>query len=450
MAATASPRPSNTFDLRNSAPYPIRLGRQLPSCSSVQYNHKPDLSKPDRAESVIRQSANGDRVTLSLKDGADEYKYSGTRRFGDEEYLLVLDEAGQEFVLEKLDSSYALNMTCAPWETSSRTLAERYAQIRPGGAEQEGDLFGNSDEEDGGVSLDPADADDTNPFDFRHYLDVQGSPSPPLQPLKPPPAITQSQSSTSTNTPLTKSVRKQPSAFARATKPPPKARTKVEPAEVPPTRTTSTRSVSPESRRHKAVEAEVPAVRLDRRASTRIAVPPKAAPKKREPDGLSLDDHDSGDLILEGDQPQRSSHHAKSSLGIALSNGFGDGPRSLRSAASSPADSHINSPAPRRPSPLGGAPVASHDDDDELVMDPDEEENEYDQAESDVDEDGDVDALKLPSPAQTHRPSVSGATVTGDDDDDLEKQMLLELEGGLDDYGAQGGGADSDEESEEE
>ncbi|KAH0113040.1 hypothetical protein KCU82_g24113, partial [Aureobasidium melanogenum] len=129
----------------------------------------------------------------------------------------------------------------------------------------------------------------------------------------------------------------------------------------------------------------------------------------------------------------------------------GEGPRSLRSAASSPAGSHINSPAPQRPSPFAEHRERDYDDD-ELVMDPDEEANEYDHVESDADEDGDVDALQLPSPAQAHRPSISGPTVSGDDDYDLEKQMLLELEGGLDDYAASGqpGGADSDEESEEE
>ncbi|KAH0208641.1 hypothetical protein KCU90_g26794, partial [Aureobasidium melanogenum] len=166
------------------------------------------------------------------------------------------------------------------------------------------------------------------------------------------------------------------------------------------------------------------------------------------------DDEDDGDLILEGDEPEHMLYHSnnsKSSLGLALTNGLGEGPRSLRSAASSPAGSHINSPAPQRPSPFAEHRERDYDDD-ELVMDPDEEANEYDHVESDADEDGDVDALQLPSPAQAHRPSISGPTVSGDDDYDLEKQMLLELEGGLDDYAASGqpGGADSDEESEEE
>jgi len=459
MAAAVSPRPSTAFDLRNTAPYTIRIARQLPSCSSIQYNHKPDLSDPDNAESSISHASEGDRVTLSLKDGADEYKYTGTRHHDDDEYLLLLDEESKDFVLEKLASSYALNLTRAPWESSSKVLADRYPQLRSTEDEEHAEDFDKADDDEGGVSLDPADADASNPFDFRHYLDVEDSPSPHLPPVRAAPAATPaaSQTSTRTNTPIAKSIRKQTSAFAPQTaKLPPKPRARPAPAEVERIPKDATRSPSPETQSHRKTQAQVPAVRLDRRASTRVALPSKPPPKKREPEELSLDDDDddNGDLILEGDEPEHHSYYSnnsKSSLGLGFTNGLGEGPRSLRSAASSPAASHINSPAPQRPSPLAEHQETNYDED-ELVMDPDEETNEYDQVESDADEDDDVDALQLPSPAQTHRPSISGPTVSGDDDYDLEKQMLLELEGGLDDYAASGqqGGADSDEESEEE
>jgi len=391
-----------------------------------------------------------------LKDGVDEYKYTGTRHHDNDEYLLLLDEESKDFVLEKLAASYALNLTRAPWESSSKALADRYPQLRSTEEEEHTEDFDKADDDEGGVSLDPADADAANPFDFRHYLDVEDSPSPHLPPVRAAPAATPaaSQTSTRTNTPIAKSMRKQTSAFAPQTaRLPPKPRTKPVPAEVEPV---PTRSPSLEIQSHRKTQAQVPAVRLDRRASTRVALPSKAAPKKRLPEELSLDDDDddNGDLILEGDEPEHLSYHSnnsKSSLGLGFTNGLSEGPRSLRSAASSPAASHINSPAPQRPSPLAEHQQTNYDDD-ELVMDPDEEAHEYDQVESDADEDGDVDALQLPSPAQAHRPSISGPTVSGDDDYDLEKQMLLELEGGLDDYAASGqqGGADSDEESEEE
>ncbi|CAD0087857.1 unnamed protein product [Aureobasidium vineae] len=456
MATAVSPRPSTAFDLRNTIPYTIRVGRQLSSCSSIQYNHKPDLSDPDNAESSIRHAPEGDRVTLSLKDGADEYKYTGTRHNDEDDYLLLLDDEGKDFVLERIASSYALNLTRAPWESSSKALVDRYPQLRSIDDEHEEDVE-HADDNEGGVSLDPAGADAANPFDFRHYLDVEDSPSPNLPPVRAAPAATPaaSQTSTRTNTPIAKSIRKQTSAFApQSANLPPKPRARPAPAEVGSTSRDVARSPSPETQSHCKTQAQVPAVRLDRRGSTRVALPSKPPPKKREPEELSLDDDDDGDLVLEGDEPERFSYHSnnsKSSLGLALTNGLTEGPRSLRSAASSPAGSHINSPAAQRPSPLTEHREPDYDED-ELVMDPDEEANEYDQVESDADEDGDVDALHLPSPARVHRPSISGPTVSGDDDYDLEKQMLLELEGGLDDDAASGqqGGADSDEESEEE
>ncbi|KAI5254049.1 hypothetical protein E4T42_02596 [Aureobasidium subglaciale] len=460
MAAAVSSRSSTAFDLRNTAPYTIRLGRHVPSCSSIQYNHRPDLSDPDNAESSISHSPEGNRVTLSLRDGADEYKYSGTRCDEDDEYVLLLDEESKDFVLEKVASSYTLNLTHAPWESSSDTLAEQYPQLQSHDDDGHGEHVGNADDEEGGVMLDAADADASNPFDFRHYLDVEPSPSPHLPPTRAVPIATPaaSQASTRTNTPLVKSVRKQTSAFApQNLKVPPKPRASPKPTEDESKVKHAARSPHPETQASRKTQVDVPAVRLDRRASTRLALPSKPPSKKRDAEGLSLDgdsDDDDGDLILEGDEPQRSSYrsnNSKSSLGLALTNGLGEGPRSLRSAASSPAGSHIDSPAPQRPSPLGGHRERSYDED-ELVMDPDEEANEYDQMGSDAEDDGDVDALQLPSPAQVHRSSLGGPTVSGDDDYDLEKQMLLELEGGLDDYAASGqqGGADSDEESEEE
>ena len=305
MAAAVSPRPSTAFDLRNTAPYTIRLGRHLPSCSSIQYNHKPDLSDPDNAESTISHASEGDRVSISLKDGADEYMYSGRRHHDDDDYLLLLDEAGHDFVLEKLASSYALNLTRAPWESNSRVLAERYPQLRPDTDEHRDEA---EDDDDGGVILDPADADAANPFDFRHYLDVEASPSPALPPVRAVPAATPaaSQTSTRTNTPIAKSIRKQPSAFAPQTaKLPPKPRQKQRPTHVEPAAKDTTRSPSPGPQPHRKMEQDVPAVRLDRRASTRLSLPSKPPPKKREPEELSLDHaNDDGDLILEGDEPQ--------------------------------------------------------------------------------------------------------------------------------------------------
>jgi hypothetical protein len=461
MASAVSPRLSTAFDLTNPVPYPIRFEPHQPPCSTIQYNHKPLLSHPDTADSQVVHASDGSRVTLSLKDGHEEYKYSGRRHGADDEYLLLLDESRQEFLLQKLASSYALNLTRAPSESDSSTLAQRYPQLRSDAHQDHDDDDDHEDDDDdpemddGRVTLHPEDAETDNPFDFRHYLHVQDLPSPALPAVRPAaapahtPAV--SQTSTRTNTPLTKSIRKQPAVFApKPAKVPPKPRNKQKPTPQP---EHSTRSPPlPEHRPQRRTEAEVPAVRVDPSATTGLALPPKPPPKERHVDDeLSLD---SGDLILEGAEPQQSSYtsnHSKSSLGLAFSNGLGDGPRSLRSAASSPAASHIHSPASQQGSSSDERRGSNYDED-ELIMDPDEEGDKHDRRESGGEEDDDVDALELPSPAQVHRPSIGGATVTGDDDLDLEDMMRQELEGGLEEYAASGpqAGADSDEESEEE
>ncbi|KAF1349955.1 hypothetical protein BDV97DRAFT_180012 [Delphinella strobiligena] len=469
------------MDIRSPAAFPIRLGRsaQRPSSSSgyagVQYNHKPTLSNPGASTTSIKPPESGSKLySLILKDGEEEYIYKGTHGVGEHTYILLPDEEGDGYVLEKLDSTYRFNLSKAPWESGSRVIAQQYPQISAAHdddddeEEEEGELFGDNAEDDLDLN---AEADADNPFDFRHYMQSTESPSPQFQPARGSvigtPSSLASHVSTRTSTPAARSsARKPPSAFALQER---KARAKAKPKPEPAKRQ------QPDSKRVRlSPEAEagqkdldIPKVRLDRRASTRTAVPPKKAdppkPAPSDADELSLDfdgdDDDGGELVLEGDAPT-SSYRGQHSLAPALSGAFtgGNGPRSLMSAASSPA-SHNPSPYQRH--------VDTDGEDIEIDMNPDSPEEVRDEqaryrghvdedAESDVDAQGeleldadgeadeDVDEMHLPSPAQAHRPSVSNTVVTADDDDDLENQMLLALEAEDDDM------PDSDEESEEE
>lgn len=416
--------------------------------------------------------------------------YKGLRRSGEHTYVLLPDQDGEGFILEKLDYSYNFNLTKTPTESSTQVLAQRYDQLS----------YGHEEGEDGdpsGDSLDrEADAESDNPFDYRHYLNVADSPSPPVQPVRGSaigtPASMASQMSSRANTPLAKSVKKKtPSAFAlQERKAAAKAKAQAKPAQHKRAR------LSPDAERREE-RADIPTVRLDRRASTRVAPSAKKTESRQQrsrndndADELSLetggDDDDGGDLILEGDTNTTSSNYRNQrSLGAALSGtlGGGRGPRSLQSAASSPA-SHVDSPhsvpnrnhdqarntydrhvdtdgedieidmgpdSPEEKSPepedmelqLEDAGYADEDADAEsdgdLVMDDVDVDAD---ADADGDADVDVDEMHLPSPAQVHRPSISNTVVTVDEDDDLENQMLAALEGGND--------AESEEESEEE
>lgn len=498
------------FDIRSLSACPIRLGRsaqQAPAPSrytGIQYNHKPTTSNPKQSSTSINPPESGSKkYSLRLKEGQDEYLYKGSQGTTEHTYILVPDQEGDGYVLERLDASYKFNLSKAPWEPNAQVLGQRYPQLETADHDdddEEGELFG-----DGVAPGDEGDADDDNPFDFRHYMHTAESPSPPSQPTKSSavgtPSSVISQTSTRMNTPLAKSTttRKAPSAFAlQERRIAAKAKTKAKTEDRQQAQPKRAR-LSPEAEQQR--REDIPTVRLDRRASTRVAAPVKKTESRpqqqqqnhqhsrNETDELSLDfddhdrddhvdDDDEGDLILEGDAPQASSSYRNQrSLGAALSGtlGVGNGPRSLQSAASSPV-SMVNSPRSlqQHGNGRGTSPYDRHVDTDgeEIEIDmgqgsPDDLElddggyvDEDADAEGDVDDGGelvvddadddeDVDEMHLPSPAQVHRPSVSNTVVTADEDDDLENQMLLALEGGGDDD-MLGGLQESEEESEEE
>ncbi|GAB7355367.1 hypothetical protein MBLNU459_g5891t1 [Dothideomycetes sp. NU459] len=500
MTVTSASPQATSFDLRATSTHAIHLGRTLQQkpqsaqFTGVAYNHKPVIADPEDTTTSIVPSQHRNRTQLSLKDGDDEYTYESTEASAEHTYVLIPSESGEGYVLERLGASYKFNLSSAPWEQDATALAQKYPQLQA----EEGD---DAELEDNLVEITGADAG--NPFDFRHYIQTTDSPSPVLRPKGSTvgtPAASQPPSRTST--PLGRPAKKPPSAFAaQMAKSKAKAKAKPKASESTPQQSQPSQHkrvrLSPEREtegEHTRRE-DVPSVRLDRRASTRIALPPqnnahkRAAAATAQPpaqrhntEDLSLDDD--GDLILEGDAPATTSsyrHQPHRSLGLALSGALGDGhgPRSLRSAASSPA-SRIESPGSRRPSPLGdvGGHVDTDGEDIDIDMgSPDDGGQGYRarrlhdsdaDGESDVDvdadadievDDDDVEEMQLPSPAaqqqqqqQQHRPSMAGTVASGtaDDDFDLEQQMLLELEGEDDEGDGPQQRVESDEESEEE
>ena len=177
---------------------------------------------------------------------------------------------------------------------------------------------------------------------------------------------------------------------------------------------------------------------------------------------ISLDsDNDGSDrLVLDGDynDDSTSKPRTKRSLGLALAGQLGQGPISLRSAASSPG-SRIHSPAVGGGQAVVAAGVGARrsdlvgreeSDDGELIMDDvgdnhsrrprNVHKNDADDDDDEEDDNDDVEDLHLPSPVREHRPSISGPTAavvaagstndagTADEDDELEKQMLMAME----------------------
>ncbi|KJX96056.1 hypothetical protein TI39_contig844g00001 [Zymoseptoria brevis] len=397
---------SSTFDLKSQATYPIRLGASIlnddPGASrytSVRYNHKPRLHKRPRKVTISAGSDVGlSKLSLDSDDGS--YAYAGRHVQDEDSYVLVFRGEGKdkEMVLERLSSLHTFNLTRTPTETDAAKLASKYPPLTVEEAD-EGDLFGDGDED--------MPADESNPFDYRHFLKAESEAAKNAngsQDIKTSTAPTpRVQAQAARSTPVTR-----PAAKKRKPAAAPKANPKRVKAGQEP-------SPEPESASQKP-KPNVPKLLVDRKAPIRR---------------LSIED--SGELILENETPINEKP-PKHSMALALGGQLGTGPISLRSAASSPG--HVQSPA-QQAEPEASSAVYEFElgdsspepEGDDTHHAPRDEDEEGDAGEED-DDDADVDDLELPSPAQTQRHSVgaaANAAAVGDDDDDLDKQLALAM-----------------------
>nr|POE63087.1 hypothetical protein CFP56_03990 [Quercus suber] len=429
MATTATKFSPSALDIRTPATLPIRLGPSILDPSSalttVRYNHKPALGPRNPSASISHGAADGATQLSFTAGGGKEFVYSGLEGVLSDTYVLL--PHGREMLLERLSTAHAFNLIRGPVGQDGKPVTDQYAQITLSGEDEEtgdggeGDLFGEEDGEE-------ADVDPANPFDWRHWLRKRGA-----QPEEQPPRAADRK--------IERRVAPNPAATKKRKQPP--AKEKSAPKRVK----AGEAGAAPKAKPQRASKPAPPEIRLDRKASIRTSTVDAA--------------DDSGELILEDDGAGPPAARP-SAMGLALSGHFGDGPKSLRSVASSPAASRLASTSPR-PGAL--------DDGEEIDLDPgsdagDEDEDDptaaqavttyhFDDFDGDDDEaDADVEDLDLPSPAQAHKPSVSAATVTSaaappDDDVDLGEALALAL-GENDDEGGPAPVHESDEESEEE
>lgn len=440
MAAAAIS--SSTIDLRSQATYPLRLGASIAKApdskryASVRYNHKPTSIVSSDVKSTIKPSEEADATLLILQDGDKDYTYSGRRSNVADDYVLVSTASGKnkEVVLERLEACHEFNLIEAPSETDRGKLASRYPQL-PISADRE--------KQNREVSIVDQPADASNPFDYRHYLKAQKKRNSdrgadtPLSRAETPrgqPSQARAVSGTLNSRPVKQSdnplvnQKKRKTQESNNTNP-----KRVKAGTEPPTT-----SVSGKSRQN----VDVPRVRVERKATLRRS---------------SLDD--SGELILENETPvNEKPPRQPNAMALALSGQLlGQGPISLRSAASSPA-SRVASPTPSRPEgmeegeefELGeSSPEASNAG--KLQRHAADEGG--DAEEDDEDADADVEDLELPSPVQAHHKNISNVEPTtegGDDDDDLDKQLALAMAEDDDGGPPPTKQAEVDEESEEE
>jgi hypothetical protein len=170
MAAAVVPPPA--VDLKATDSFNVRLGASILKedtqrrYRNVRYNHKP---RPAQGATVTSKLLPGrpDRAsTLVVEDEGKEWRYTGRNTRGDGTYVLILGGGGnKDVVLEKLESSHAVNLIQTPNNDDQESLAKKHPHLT--------DNESSNDED--GIIGDDGDVDDpepdaSNPFDFRHFL----------------------------------------------------------------------------------------------------------------------------------------------------------------------------------------------------------------------------------------------------------------------------------------
>ena len=412
-AATLS---SSAIDLKTQASYPVRLGSSIlkPAESkrwtSVRYNHKPRLKDSNNALSSIKYARATGEEELTIKDGKDEYRYSGKAAGDGDRYVLVCkgNANDKQLVLEKLEASSEFTLTKTPSETDATKLAAQFPHLMVD-EDADNDLFG--DGEDIEEPLDPS-----NPWDYRNYLrrDPAKARDRNTVTKESKPSTPSVQPRAASTTPLSRPTKRSDGPLISQKKRKAQDNSKANPKRVK----AGTEPPAPVSSKPKA-RTDIPKLQVERKATIRRS---------------SLDD--SGELILENETPiSEKLPQRQSAMALALSGQLGQGPISLHSAANSPAGSRVASPTPSRPEGMeegeefefgeSSSPEApaktrgrhseTHDD--------------VELEKEDEDADADIEDFELPSPVQAHhRTSVSAATgAGGDDDDDLDKQLALAM-----------------------
>ncbi|CRG92492.1 hypothetical protein PISL3812_09553 [Talaromyces islandicus] len=178
---TASAAP--TIDPTKPGEYPILLGDKLAgkdvdlsSFVNITYNHKSKSATANQRTKVTRSNVSQDLYHLTITDKAGnaeqkalEYKYKGSvdpslpvQGSDTRNLVLVFDPNRKAFILESVGTSLNFNLRSAPGKT--REVIEQYEQLH---TLDDGLDHASRDESD---DENPGNADQDNPFDFRHFL----------------------------------------------------------------------------------------------------------------------------------------------------------------------------------------------------------------------------------------------------------------------------------------
>ncbi|KAF7908709.1 uncharacterized protein EAF01_004464 [Botrytis porri] len=131
---------TTAIDWDKPGKYPVVLSDALLGKSTnktytgIRYNHKPDPSIGASANSAqLKPSSNSNSANydLSLSDSNDDYVYTGARTSGDGQFILTFDPVRKVLVLDRIDSTFDMNLTSAPWTDDAAQLQSQYEQLEP-------------------------------------------------------------------------------------------------------------------------------------------------------------------------------------------------------------------------------------------------------------------------------------------------------------------------------
>ncbi|KAA8646112.1 hypothetical protein EYZ11_005525 [Aspergillus tanneri] len=187
MAASALS--SGLIDPTKQAEYPIILGDRLAGNNNIsrsnliniQYNYRAKSATAQQRSTITKSSRFSDRYRLTITDKAPNaeqsvltYSYQGSvdpeRASADskqQNLVLVFDADRKAFVLEPVATQLNFNLRSAPAKTEKQVI-EQHAQLRTLQEDDQGSGDDRGVESASGNDDDPA--DDSNPYDFRHFL----------------------------------------------------------------------------------------------------------------------------------------------------------------------------------------------------------------------------------------------------------------------------------------
>lgn len=101
--------------------------------TSHQDNHKPSFST-DSARARLKPAAGSSQqnsydLNFLGADGRTEYAFTGARTVGDGRYVLYFDPKREAFILDRMDSTFHMNLTRTPSNSDPDSLARRYPHL---------------------------------------------------------------------------------------------------------------------------------------------------------------------------------------------------------------------------------------------------------------------------------------------------------------------------------